>query len=188
MGIDLVARDRDPLALLDLVLGAGPGLTGFRFFHDHDLRVLDRMLPDPRVAKIILSRNPLDSYVSWKIAQATGQWKLTNVAKRKEGLAEFDADEFAEHLDRLQGFQITLLHALQTTGQTAFYLDYEDLQDLDVMNGLAAWLGVPARLAELDRTSKAALASHTNSDVVCATATERHCLAYSHGHTLSDDA
>jgi hypothetical protein len=92
--------------------------------------------------------------VSWKIAQATGQWKLTNVAKRKEGLAEFDADEFAEHLDRLQGFQITLLHALQTTGQTAFYLDYEDLQDLDVMNGLAAWLGVSARLAELDRSLK----------------------------------
>lgn len=46
-------------------------LGGFRYFHDHDPRVLDMILDDPGCAKIILTRNPLDSYVSWKIAQAT---------------------------------------------------------------------------------------------------------------------
>lgn len=153
LDITQAMREADPARLIAAVKQA-PGLNGFRYFHDHDPRVLPVALADPRCAKIVLTRNPAESYVSWKIAQATGQWKLTNVAKRKEGLAAFDAAEFVEHLDRLQGFQITLLHALQTTGQTAFYLDYDDLQDLDVMNGLAIWLGVPARLTDLDRSLK----------------------------------
>jgi hypothetical protein len=43
-----------------------------------------------------------------------------------------------------------LVHALQATGQTAYYIDYEDILDLDVLNGLASFLGVKGRLAKLD--------------------------------------
>ncbi|WP_421905691.1 sulfotransferase family 2 domain-containing protein [Mameliella sp.] len=147
-------RDRDPNVLVDRIRTGSDGLGGFRYFHDHDPRVLDRLLADPRVAKIVLTRNPADSYVSKKIAQATGQWKLTNVKKRKYGLARFDAEEFEAHLAELQEFQIRLLNALQTTGQTAFYVAYEDLQDVAVMNGLAQWLGVEARLDSLNTALK----------------------------------
>ena len=99
------------------------------------------MLHDPRCAKVILTRNPVDSYVSWKIAQSTGQWKLTDVRRRKDATADFDAAEFEDHMATLQAFQIRLLNTLQTSGQTAFYVAYEDLQDVAVMNGLARWLG-----------------------------------------------
>lgn len=150
LGITMEQRDADPQSLIDRVK-AQPQLTGFRFFHDHDPRVLDTVLPDPRCAKIVLTRNPVDSYVSWKIARATGQWKLTDVRRRKEVEAvDFDADEFTRHVESLQTFQIFLLNALQTTGQTAFYLAYEDLQDVAVMNGLARWLGQADRLDKLD--------------------------------------
>ena len=54
----------------------------------------------------------------------------------------------------MQAFQIRLMHGLQTSGQTAFYIDYDDIGDLAVLNGLAAWLGVPARLAQVDDTLK----------------------------------
>ena len=130
------------------------GLGGFRFFHDHDPRVLDAVLDDPRCAKIILTRNPLDSYVSKKIAQATGQWKLTNVKRRRDTAITFDAAEFERHVARLQGFQMTLLRRLQITGQTAFHLAYEDLQSLDVINGLARYLGSTAGLTALDASLK----------------------------------
>lgn len=153
LGLDQAARDADPLALLARMRTA-PGLNGFRFFNDHDPRVLEAVLPDPRVAKIILTRNPVDSYVSWKIAQATGQWKLTNVKQRKAEQVRFDAAEFEAHLAALQEFQVRLLNGLQKTGQTAFYLAYEDLGDLEVMNGLARWLGVEARLETIDQTLK----------------------------------
>jgi len=154
LGVSREARDADPRQLLTAVREQGGGLGGFRYFHDHDPRVLDTMLDDPRCAKIVLTRNPLDSYVSWKIAQATGQWKLTDVKRRKAAKARFDAEEFAAHVGALQQFQQLLLHRLQTSGQTAFYVAYEDLKDLDVMNGLARWLGVPARLDQLDQSLK----------------------------------
>lgn len=146
LGIDQAARDADPLALLQAIRGFDGGLGGFRYFHDHDPRVLKAILDDPRCAKIILTRNPLDSYVSWKIAQATGQWKLTNVTKRKAAQAQFEAGEFETHLTDLQTFQLRVQHHLQVTGQSAFYIGYEDLNDLNVLNGLAKWLGVAARL------------------------------------------
>jgi len=92
--------------------------------------------------------------VSWQSAQETGQWKLTNVAKRKDAKAVFDAREFGAHLEALQAFQLRLMKALQTTGQTAFYVAYEDLQDVDVMNGLAAYLEQPDKLERLDRNLK----------------------------------
>lgn len=113
-------RDADPARMIEAVKTNSNGLGGFRFFHDHDRRVLDICLDDPRCAKIILTRNPVDSYVSWKIAQATGQWKLTNVKRRKDSSIKFDGPEFETHVSQLQKFQVFLLNRLQITGQTAF--------------------------------------------------------------------
>lgn len=151
-GITRAERDADPQQLLDRLREAVPGLPGLRFFHDHEPRVLPVLLADRGCAKIILTRNPLESYVSLKIARATGQWKLTKAKNLKSARARFDGAEFVAHVAALQAFQLQVLHALQASGQTAFYLDYEDLQDVAVLNGLAAWLGVEARLDAIDRT------------------------------------
>ncbi|MBZ4023585.1 nodulation protein NodH [Rhodobacter sp. TJ_12] len=148
LGISRAARDADPMVLWTRIREA-EGLNGCRFFHDHDPRVLEAMLADPHCAKIVLTRNPAESYVSLKIARATNQWKLGDAKHRKDALAQFDAAEFEAHLEGLQGFQVALMHALQTTGQTAFYIDYEDAQDVDVLNGLAQWLGIAGRLSAL---------------------------------------
>jgi len=149
-GVDLTLREQDPRLLLRRLRDRTPGLAGFRYFHDHDPRILADLLDDPACAKIILTRNPVDSYVSWKIAQTTGQWKLTNAKNLKTGQARFNGPEFEQHLEALQAFQIRLLHGLQVSGQTAFYIDYDDIQDVAVLNGLAAWLGIEGRLDGLD--------------------------------------
>ncbi|QGY00083.1 nodulation protein NodH [Roseovarius faecimaris] len=154
LGVTQATRDGDPARLINTIKEYSNGLGGFRFFHDHDPRVLDIVLDDPRCAKIILTRNPAESYVSWKIAQATGQWKLTNVKRRKDSKVSFDGVEFERHITRLQEFQVMLLNRLQTSGQTAFYVAYEDLQSLEVMNGLARFLGSGERLEALDSSLK----------------------------------
>lgn len=154
LGVTQAMRDSDPSRLMDTIREQTTGIGGFRFFHDHDPRVLDLVVEDRRCAKIILTRNPVDSYVSWKIAQATGQWKLTDVKRRKSEKAKFDADEFKAHLEALQEFQVRILNRLQTSGQTAFYVAYEDLQDIEVMNGLARYLGVDEELEGLDKSLK----------------------------------
>lgn len=154
LGITREMREESPERLIETIKQFSDGLGGFRYFHDHDPRVLDIALNDPRCAKIILTRNPLESYVSWKIAQQTGQWKLTNVKRRREAKAVFHPAEFQVHVEELQAFQVTLMNRLQAQGQTAFYVAYEDLQSLDVMNGLARYLGVEGRLEALDTSLK----------------------------------
>lgn len=154
LGVSEAMREDNPACLISRIKDEPGPLGGFRYFHDHDPRILDQLLDDPRCAKIILTRNPLDSYVSWKIAQATGQWKLTNVKRRKEALAQFDSAEFSQHVEALQDFQVTLLNRMQKTGQSPFYIAYEDLQSVEVMNGLAHWLGVEERLDALDDSLK----------------------------------
>lgn len=153
LGLTHKKREKDPLELIDRVK-AQQGLAGFRLFHDHDPRAIDACLSDPRCAKIILTRNPVDAFVSLQIARATGQWKLTNVTHAKGQKIPFDAAEFEDHLQKTQDFQITVLNRLQRSGQAGFYLSYEDLQDLEVMNGLAAWLGIDGRITRLDKKLK----------------------------------
>jgi len=147
-------RDADPLKLIEVMKQKTAGLPGFRFFHDHDPRVLGHILNDPACAKIILTRNPVESFVSWKIAAETGQWKLTNLKHQRTAKIRFDVEQFEKHLGALQSFQIELLQGLQVSGQTAFYFGYEDIKDIDVLNGLAAFLGVPARMEKVSEKLK----------------------------------
>jgi len=153
LGVTYAEREADPARLLGRIKDA-EGLNGFRYFNDHDPRVFDAFMGDRRCAKVILTRNPIESYVSYKIATATGQWKLTDVKRARAQNVTFDADEFEDHIARLQAFQVRILNALQKSGQTAFYVEYEDLQNVEVMNGLAAFLGSDERLESLDKSLK----------------------------------
>lgn len=150
LGITQAMREDDPTHLINAIRTHSDGMGGFRLFPDHDHRALDICLDDPRCAKIMLTRNPAESYVSWKIAQETGQWKLTNIKRRREARATFDAAEFENHVTRLQAFQLEVQNRLQKSGQTAFYISYEDLGELDIINGLARFLGSDTRLEALD--------------------------------------
>jgi len=154
MGITEDMRDDDPFRLLTKIKEFSQGMGGFRFFYDHDQRIIDQVLNDPKCAKIVLTRNPVDSYVSWKIAQATGQWKLTDGRNRKESRIVFDPDEFSDHLNNLQAFQVRILNTLQRSGQTAFYIGYDDINDVEILNGIAAFLGVSGRLNSVSKTLK----------------------------------
>lgn len=155
LGVTLEQRTQSPSTLIEAIKEQSGVLGGFRFFHDHDPRVLEAVLSDPRCAKIVLTRNPVDSYVSLKIARSTGQWKLTDVRRRKKAeKIQFDGSEFREHVEALQDFQLTLMKALQHSGQTAFYVAYEDLQDLRVMNGMARYLRLEDGLEALDSSLK----------------------------------
>ncbi|MDB6452652.1 nodulation protein NodH [Falsirhodobacter sp. 20TX0035] len=153
-GFDLATRDADPLAVLGAMRDQTEGLAGFRQFQDHDPRITEAVLNDPTCAKIILTRNPLESYVSLLIARSTGQWKLSHGGKLRSARVHFDAKGFARHIDALGDFYAGLMHRLHVTGQTAFHIDYEDIQDIDVLNGLARWLGIEGRLEALDTKLK----------------------------------
>jgi len=149
LGVTLSQREDNPHLLLDAIQVA-VGTNGFRYFHDHDPRILDRLLADQRCGKVVLTRNPIESYVSLKIATQTDQWKMTNAKHEKSTQIRFDLEEFADHLKAQQDFQLKVQKAMQVSGQSAFYIGYEDLNDIDVINGLAQFLGSYIQLDALD--------------------------------------
>ena len=143
-------RDVGPEVLLKAMREGTAGISGFRYFHDHDPRVFDLVVDDPTVAKIILTRNPLESFISWKIARESNQWRTTSAANIKTARPKFVVEEFRARVEVLEEFQRDLVNRLQVSGQTAFYIDYDDVLDLKVINGLAAFLEVEGRLEKLD--------------------------------------
>ena len=141
-GLSLSARDSDPVQVIAAMCRDGGNFPGFRLFYDHDRRVIDHVLADPKAAKIILTRRPVDSYVSLKIARKTGQWWLGDMTSARAAKVAFDAAEYADFLNTLSEYQAHIRRALQTSGQSAFHIDYSELREPDVIAGLGQFLGV----------------------------------------------
>ena len=151
LGVTRAERDADPHLLLRRILDKPDHLPGFRYFPGHDPRVLDAILDDRTCAKVILTRNPLDSHVSTSLARATNQWKLNETEVPIPAAVRFDAQEFRTALAETEEFLAAVMHRLQTSGQSAFWLGYDDLRDAEVMTGLLHWLG----RRDLDRVEPA---------------------------------
>lgn len=140
-GITRDEREADPHRLLAALWDKPNHLPGFRYFHDHDPRVFDAIMDDRDCAKIILTRNPVDSHVSTALARETNQWKLNETETPIPAAIRFDAEQFHADLSAIESFQQKVLNRLQISGQAGFWLGYEDLRDPAVMTGLLHWLG-----------------------------------------------
>ncbi|HGG04574.1 MAG TPA: nodulation protein NodH [Aliiroseovarius sp.] len=153
-GMTQAMRDGDPLRLIERMKEGTDGTPGFRFFHDHDPRVFEAAIDDPRCAKVVLTRNLVESYVSRKIAWETDQWKRGGMETALSAKINFVPEEFEKLFLRMKAFQVKIIQRLQKTGQTAFYIDYEDIQSLDAVNGLGKFLGAKTQLEAFSNTFK----------------------------------
>jgi hypothetical protein len=153
--VTIEERDADPISAIETMIMQNPEkLTGFRLFSDHDPMVLDHCLKDETCAKIVLTRNPMDSFVSHQIAAQTGQWKLRNLHLRKDAKIEFKIDDFQMYLEARNANRSLINGVLQTTGQTAFQISYEDMANLETFNGVAKFLGIDKTLTSFVTEAK----------------------------------
>lgn len=151
LGVTLAERNRDPLGFLADVIEKTQGIPGFRIFPGHDARVMDHAARDPSCAKIILHRSPIDSYISLKIARETGQWMLTREENRRLAKIRFDVTEFEDYRDEMAAHYFALRRKMRSAGQAAFEISYDELQDVEMLNGAAAFIGARDRLTALPR-------------------------------------
>lgn len=155
LGLDLTEREDNPQKLIKKMINqSGDALPGFRIFQGHDPRVFRACLGDPKCAKIVLRRRPLDSFVSLQIALKTDQWILGNAPKRRTATITYDGLEYRDYLARLAEYEAELRHGLQEAGQTAFELRYEDLKSPGAMNGVAKYLGISGRINSFEEKIK----------------------------------
>ncbi|MGH1369960.1 MAG: nodulation protein NodH [Maritimibacter sp.] len=148
-GMTMADRDAHPMRLVEKMKENTEGIPGFRLFHDHDPRVFEAALSDPTCAKIVLTRNMVESWVSQRIAWSTKQWQLNDLKDAKKWRVKFDPKDFKHFYFSVKERQLNIARRLQSSGQTAFYIDYEDIQDVKVVNGLAKYLGVDQTLDAL---------------------------------------
>ena len=154
-GVTMEQREADPLVLLRRMREQCDGLPGFRFFHDHDPRVLAHCLADRRCAKVVLTRNPLESYVSLRDrrqdrpveadrheASALGQGavrsaRVRDPSRTDPGLPDPDHARAADQRARRRSTSIT-----------------RTSPDVEVLNGLAQFLGTDERIGALSKKLK----------------------------------
>ena len=158
LGYDLGRRDENPAGLLDAVIHASAGLPGFRLFDQHDPRIMAKVLADPSIAKIVLTRDLAECYVSLLHARASGQWRSGDYARTKTARFRIDPDDYDRWRAEIAAHYAMIQHAVRSSGQSAFTIDYSELYDLDLLNGLAAFLGVPGRIEAVSSKVKKQIA------------------------------
>lgn len=154
LGWTLAERKADPVGYLEVVLAEARGIPGFRIFDRHDAAMIDHAARDPDCARIVLTRDPLDSYLSLKIAAETGQWLLSKEENRKLAKVAFDAAEFDDYRDAVAAHYAGLRRKMRAAGQTAFEISYDELGDLEIVAGAAAHVGATAPLTALPQKIK----------------------------------
>ena len=143
-GWTLERRNRDPLGYLAAMRAdAGGRLFGFRHFDGHDPVIRSHALRDPACLRIVLRRDPAESYVSLKIAQQTGQWMLGVARRRLVARPRFVPEEYDAYVAGLEGYYRSLDAAMQEAGTEAVRIAYDDLSDLAPLRALAHALGCP---------------------------------------------
>mgnify|MGYP000495243686 CR=1 FL=1 len=142
LGFDFAKREKSPESLIKaMIKDADQGVAGFRVFHDHDQRTAQMALRDPKCAKIILQRDVLQSFISLEIALKTDQWLLHDAPDRRGGKIIFDHEEFKEYRAKQGVYYDNVREILQKSGQTAFWIHYPEQRDVEVLNGIAKFLG-----------------------------------------------
>lgn len=145
----------DPVAMIGLLCERTDGLAGFRLFADQNHAALDHVLADPACAKIVLTRNPAESFVSLEIARKTDQWRLSDAKNRRSAQILFDPAAFRAYLSERRDFYSAVRHRIRATGQGSFEIDYSELDDLDLAAGMRRFLGRgDARVGRAKKTRK----------------------------------
>lgn len=145
-------RNKDSLGFLKQVLASRDRTQcGFRMFLDHDPAIMSEVIFNPRVKKVVLTRNLLDSFISLLIARETDVWLTTHAAKPdKVDRVSVDPDELVQFAMRQSMFYNDVLTILHRTNQPYFHIDYSEIKSLPRLNAMADFLGVSERFADND--------------------------------------
>jgi hypothetical protein len=135
----------------------GRKVFGFKMFMEHATRVpaLAQVLRDPEWRKVVLRRNPVESYASLLRAQRTGIWMLKREAadaaprEHLDAPVTFDARSYAEHMRMCEWFDRQVDDATGGPGNAALALDYREVVDRSALARVLSFVGSSAPAASL---------------------------------------
>lgn len=145
----LEERNQDPLAFLEYIynirLGKLIRTIGFKIFPGHHDVLLDDMLKEPDIRKILLIReNYLMNYISHRAAEQSQVYylKAGTDAGHQEIQVNVDINDFLAYEAKYKAFFAEIREKLDGLGQQYHQIHYEDLLKPDNQADLLRFLGV----------------------------------------------
>jgi hypothetical protein len=141
-------RDRDPLAFLERVWSAdlGHSYIGFKMTHRQNEAVLDAVLRDADVRKIVLRRrNRVRTFVSQRISEETGQWEVYREADlvSERPRVHVDVDALRESIAENEAYYGEVERFLEAAGQPSLHVSYERIVAGGERTRVLEFLGLP---------------------------------------------
>lgn len=116
-------------------------VIGLRLFLDHSAAMTSRLLYDRNVAKVVLSRNLLEAYISLETARETGVWLTTEAARTPPKPVKVDINKLVTFALRQSLYYNDVQTVLHQTGQRYLQVDYNEAKNLAKLNEIARFVG-----------------------------------------------
>ena len=151
-------RDREPFSFLQRVWEhpQGASCVGFKMTRGQDATVMQGLIEDSGVLKILLTRrNRLKTFVSEQIARQTDRWDVyagDSLATSTSTL-HVDVESFKAHCELNERFYQDIRHALQAGQQPWIETAYEEILAAPEHVRLLEFLGVETTDARLAQSS-----------------------------------
>ena len=156
---DLGCRDEDPFAFkARLFDDPAARAVGFHIFPGHNREILQSVLDDRGVKKIVLRRSLIQSFVSLCLARETGVWLVSvDRPEAKQKLENtrrkilFVPSEFEVYRQQLNSFWHQVLSALKESGQEFHPIWFSGVNDVEEVNAVARFIGLSEQKTELQQ-------------------------------------
>jgi len=139
----MALRDRDPHGFLDHVcaLSLPSRQVGFKMFPGHNDDLLEELIADDSIRKVVLYRgNLLASYSSTLIKRETPAG-TRRARSAPPPLVEFNAQRFVVYTKRHSAFYTDVITKLNNAGQSFFMVHYEQINDPWLLASLVTFIG-----------------------------------------------
>lgn len=148
---DVKQREKDRFYYLEKVFNhPGKEICGFVFFPGHGDDIFRNIMKNSNISKIFLHRNPIQSYVSLKIAQETRVWLVANIKNSKkinrkikntQRKIVFKPYIFKKYMKNLTSFRKNFDELFDFYGGRKYEISYSQLKNHETINQLALFLG-----------------------------------------------
>jgi hypothetical protein len=164
-------REKDPVALLERVFATDLGRphVGFKIFEGQNNEILDRVIHDGTVKKVVLYRKNVLANFSSKLAARKstkfGAREGETVAKAPS--VRFVRDRFIEFHDEYVAFYRGAIARLNACGQPFHLVDYDEINDPALFSALVNFIGADPTIepSKLEQQQRKKQVKQNSSDI-----------------------
>jgi hypothetical protein len=141
----MALRERSPFEFLERIYSSGYGRShvGFKIFAGENDVILDHLIRDNDVRKIVLyRRNILAAFSSHLVAGRTGKYSASQGAERGESpKVRFQIGRFAKYHHNFTSFYRDTVERLNRHRQNYYFCSYEEINDPWMQRNLVSFIG-----------------------------------------------